>query len=254
MQNYKPNTKIMKKIVSLLILITLIISCKKNKDHGFNSEKESINYVLQKFPMIDRNLVLVRKIDLDSSSITLLRNPNKRTYDEILVFEKRNKFYAIPFFSNMYADYWNFENDPQPKLFPKTNSTFEKEFSNLIKILNLTGVEFDMLINELMFSTLHTENKLNDKLSILQNKTYITQRVDKYKIEEIDSCSKRTNIAFTNILKDYNSKKIMIRFQYFLDQKNGRIYKIENKGEKENDLKIIIKTYRIDCFMYPSTY
>ena len=127
----------MKKIVSILILLNLIISCKENKDRGFDSEKESISFVLEKFPMINKNLTPVRKIDLDSLSITLLQTSNKRTYDEILVFEKKNKFYAIPFFSNMYADYWNFENDNQPKLFPKTNSTFEKEFSNLIKTLNL---------------------------------------------------------------------------------------------------------------------
>ncbi len=231
-----------------------MISCKENKNLSFDSEKESITNLLEKFPMIDKNLTQVRKIDLDSLSITLLRNHNKKAYDEILVFEKKNKFYALPFFSNMYADYWDFQNDNQPNLFPKTNSTFEKEFSNLITTLNLTGSEFDLLIDELMFSTLHTENKLNDKLSILQNKTYFTQRVDKYKIEETDSCSKRTNIAFDHIVKDYNSKDKMIRFQYFFDQKNGRIYKIENKSEKENDLKIVIKTYRMDCYMYPSTY
>jgi len=244
----------MKKIISLLILITFMISCKENKNLSFDSEKESITSVLEKFPMIDKNLTSVRKIDLDSLSITLLRNPNKKAFDEILIFEKKNKFYAIPFFSNMYADYWNFENDKQPNLFPKTNSTFEKEFSSVITSLNLTGSEFDLLIEELMFSTLHVENKLNDKLSILQNKTFFTQRVDKHKIEEADSCNKRTNIVFDQISKDYNSKDIMIRFQYYLDQKNGRIYKIENKGTKENELKIVIKTYRIDCYMYPATY
>lgn len=244
----------MKKIISLLILTTFMISCKENKNLSFDSEKESITSVLEKFPMIDKNLTSVRKIALDSLSITLLRNPNKKTFDEILVFEKKNKFYAIPFFSNMYADYWNFENDKQPNLFPKTNSTFEKEFSSVITSLNLTGSEFDLLIEELMFSTLHAENKLNDKLSILQNKTFFSQRVDKHKIEETDSCNKRTNIVLDQISKDYNSKDIMIRFQYYLDQKNGRIYKIENKGKKENELKIVIKTYRIDCYMYPATY
>jgi hypothetical protein len=233
----------MKKIISLLILITFMISCKEHKNLSFDSEKESITSVLEKFPMIDKKLTSVRKITLDSLSITLLRNPNKKAFDEILVFEKKNKFYAIPFFSNMYADYWNFENDKQPNLFPKTNSTFEKEFSSVITALNL-------LIKELMFSILHAENKLNDKLSMLQNKTFFSVRVDKHKIEETDSCNKRTNIAFDQIAKDYNSKSVIIRFQYYLDQQNGRIYKIENKGNKENELKIAIKTYRIDCYMY----
>jgi len=244
----------MKKNISLLILIIFVVSCKDNKRLSFDSEKESIIAVLEKFPMIDKNLTSVRKIDLDSLSITLLRNPNKKTFDEILVFEKKNKFYAIPFFSNMYTDYWNFENDKQPNLFPTTSSTFEKELSGVITQLNLTGSEFDLLIEELMFSTLHAENKLHDKLSILQNKTFFTQRVDKYKIEQADLCNKRTNWVFQQIANDYNSKDILIRFQYYLDQKNGRIYKIENKGTKGNEIKIVIKTYRIDCYMYPSTY
>ena len=201
----------MKKIVSLLILITLMFSCKQNKNFSSDSEKESIKYVLEKFPMIDKNLTLVRKIDLDSLSITLLRNPNKKVYDEILVFGKKNKFYALPFFSNMNADYWNFQNDHQPSLFPKTNSTFEKEFSNLITTLKLTGSEFDLLIYELMFSTLHAENKLNDKLIIIKNKTYMTQRVDKYKVENTDSCNKRTKIIYDELSKDYNSKESIIK-------------------------------------------
>jgi hypothetical protein len=124
--------KHMKNIFSILILIIFMVSCKEKNDLTFDSEKESITNILEKFPMIDKNLSLVRKIDLDSLSITLLRNPNKKAYDEVLVFRKKDKFYAIPFFSNMYADYWNFENDNQPSPFPKTNSKFEKEFLNLV--------------------------------------------------------------------------------------------------------------------------
>jgi len=243
----------MKKIVSILILLNLIISCKENKDRGFDSEKESISFVLEKFPMINKNLTPVRKIDLDSLSITLLQTSNKRTYDEILVFEKKNKFYAIPFFSNMYADYWNFENDNQPKLFPKTNSTFEKEFSNLIKTLNLTGEEFGILYQELMFSTLHTENNLNNKLSFFQNAVYFSGRVNKYKQEETDDCKKRINIVYEQINKDYNSKQIMIMSEYFLDKTNGRVYRFENKAKNFNEIKFNIKTYRIDCYTYPMT-
>lgn len=243
----------MKKIVLLLILLTLMISCKENKNLSFNSQKESVSFVLEKFPMIDKNLTAVRKIDLDSLSITLLQTSNKRIYDEVLVFEKRNKFYAIPFFSNMYADYWNFESDTQPKLFPKTNSTFEKEFLSLVKTLNLTGEEFNILYKELMFSILHTENNLNNKLSFFQNIIYYSSRVTKYKQEEADDCEKRTNIVYEQIYKDYNSKKIMMGSEYFLDKRNGRVYRFENKAKNYNEIKFNIKTYRIDCYTYPMT-
>jgi hypothetical protein len=225
-----------------------MVSCKEKNDHTFDSEKESITYILEKFPIIDKNLSLVRKIDLDSLSITLLRNPNKKAYDEVLVFRKKDKFYAIPFFSNMYADYWNFENDSQPGLFPKTNSTFEKEFSNIVKVLNLSGPEFSLLYEELMFSILHTEKDLNNKIGVFQNTTYMTNRVDKFKSEETDSCRKRTDLLFKQISGDYKNKQIMIMFQYYWDRENGRVYKFENKAKNFNEIKFSFKTYRIDCY------
>jgi hypothetical protein len=243
----------MKSIVSILILMILMVSCQENNDHSFDSEKESVTDVLEKFPMIDKNLKSVRKIDLDSLSITLLRNPNKRAYDEILVFEKKNRFYAIPFLSNMYSDYWNFQNDKQAKLFPKTNSTFEKELSDLIINLNLTGSEFGLFFDELMLSTLNTESDLYNKLSFFQNATYMSTRVDKYKTEESDSCKKRTNLLFNQMSKDYNNKQIKI-FRYFWDKGNGRVYKFENTAKDFNEIKFNFKTYRIDCYVYPSTY
>lgn len=238
-----------KYLVLILMLITLLISCKeKNKDSSFNSEKESISLVLKKFPMIDSNLTAVRKIDLDSLSITLLRNNNKTVYDEVLVFEKKDKFYSIPFFSNMYSDYWNFENDKQPKLFPKTNSTFEKEFLKLIKTLKINPIEFDIILDELMFTTLHAENNIIDKSAILKNKVYNTSRVDRYSMEVSDSCSKRTIKIFDQITKESNV--VMRRFEYFFDEKNGRIYRFENESKNINELKIRIKTYRVDCYLY----
>lgn len=239
----------MKKIALIVIVIIAIVSCREDKDHGFNSEEESVASVLEKFPMIDKNLTSVRKIDLDSLSITLLRNPNKKAYDEVLVFEKKNKFYAIPFFSNMYADYWNFENDNQPKLFPITNSTFEKELSNLIPTLNVNVDEFSLLFGELMESVLHTETNLNNKLSLFKNTSFISFRVEKFKNEETDSCKKRTALFYDQLTKDYNNKQVMSLFQYNWDKKNGRVYKFENTSKNQNEIKFNIKTYRVDCYL-----
>jgi len=243
----------MKSTILILILTISMISCKENKDQGCNSEKESITSVLKKFPMIDKNLTTVKKIDLDSLSIILLRNPNKKAYDEVLVFEKKNKFYAIPFFSNMYADYWDFENDNQPKLFPKTNSTFEKELSKLIVSLNLKPNEFGILFDELMSSTLNTEKDLQNKSYLFQNQVYLSHRVDKYKTEETDNCIRRNNLLFDQIVKNYNKNDLMIMFQYYFDRKNGRVYKIENKGKNFNEINFSFKTYRIDCYYQQMT-
>lgn len=237
---------IIKNITLILTLIILTISCKESKNNDFSSENDIVSNLLKKFPTIEKNLILVRKVDFDSLSITLLQNKNKKAFDEVLVFEKNNKFYAIPFFSNMYTDYWDFKNTTN--LFPKTNSTFDKEFSKLITNLNITPNEFDLVINELMFSVLHAESITLDKIDILKNNIYRTNRVYKYKIEDSNECLKRTNKIFDQIAIDSNV--LLKRFQYFFDKKNGRIYKIENKSKKLDELKISIQTYRIDCYLY----
>lgn len=236
----------MKKTALLLILSIMMVSCKQNST-AVNSQQEIVAGLLKKFPMLGKDMTLVRKISLDSISITLLRNDSK-VYDEVLIFEKNGKCYAIPLFSNMYSDYWNFQNNDQPTLFPATNSTFDKEFSKLVTALNITPNEFDIIINELMFSVLHAENDLESKIGILKNNRYQTYRVDKYKIEEPDKCLKRRNKIFDQISKE--SSTGIRRFQYFLDKSNGRIYKIENESKNGDKVKIKIQTYRIDCYSY----
>lgn len=238
------------KILNLIIISIFLslLSCKKQADHYSNSEKESISNVLKKFPMINKNLEKVRKVDLDSLSITLFKNKDNEVYDEVLVFEKANRFYAIPFFSNMYYDYWEYKNEAQKQLFPKTNSTFNKEIHTLIKQLDLTPNEFGLLYKELMNSTLHTEINLEHTSKLFSNYIYLSNRVKKYKIEESDYCLKRTKQIFEKIEKD--SKKTIRYNQYYLDSDNGRIYEIINNSKDYRELNFTIKTYRIDCFFY----
>lgn len=74
-----------------------LYSCHNENDNGFNSAEKSIESTLEKFPMINKSLEKTREVNLDSLSIQLYKNPNNDVYDEILVFEKKKKFYAIPF-------------------------------------------------------------------------------------------------------------------------------------------------------------
>lgn len=235
------------KIILAVIIVFITISCERKKESNANEEKTAVEGLLKKFPMLDKDFVLVRKAVLDSMSISLFRSRNE-VYDELLIFEKKGKYYAMPFFSNMYSDYWNFQNDNQPRLFPSTNSSFNKEFSELIADLKITPAEFDLVINELMLSVLHAENNIEGKAGCLSNNSYRTYRVDKYKIEESDSCLKRTNEIFDQISKESNVN--LRRFQYFFDKSNGRIYKIENEAKNNNELKIKIESYRVDCYSY----
>lgn len=230
------------------VCFIVIFSCGKKDNSGFESAEKSLNFTLQNFSMIDKNLEKVKELNLDSISISLYKNPDKEDYDEVLVFRKNDKFYAIPFFSNMYFDYWNFDNLNQKQLYPKTNSTFEEQIKSVVSELNLTPQEFGLVLNELMKSVLNAETNLDLKPKIFNNYIYSTFRVDKYKIEESDSCIKRTEKIYEHILQEAN--KTIRYVQFYLDSENGRIYEIINDGRKKGDLKFRIKVHKIDCFSY----
>lgn len=245
----KTNTLIKFKPFVVAILLMLILSCKKTERNRFDSEKKSIEFTLHNFPMINKNFEKVKEVNLDSLSISLYQNTKKKDYDEILVFRKNTKFYAIPFFSNTYFDYWDFDNESQIQLYPKTNSTFEKQIKEVVSELDLTPKEFGLLIEELMKSVLDTETNLHLKPKIFENYIYQTYRVNKYKIEESDSCLVRTKNLYKDILIE--AGKAIQYNQFFLDSQNGRVYKFINESKNKGDLKFKIKTYRIDCFSYP---
>lgn len=226
-----------------------IISCEK-QGSGFDSADKSINYVLKEYSMIDRHLEKSKELNLDSLSISIYKNPEKIDYDEVLVFRKKKKFYAIPFFSNMYFDYWNFEDEKQKQLYQKTNTNFSIQLKMVATQLNLTPEEFGLIIEELMKSVLNTETNLYLKPKIFENYIYSLDRVDKYKIEEIDSCAKKTTEIYTKILKDHDRKEALRNNQFYLDSNNGRVYEFINESRKKGDIQFKIKTYRLECFSY----
>lgn len=239
----------MKNFILIFLIIFMMVSCEKEKKERFNTKEKSIEYVLEKFPMIDKNLKQVRQVNLDSLSITLYRNSKKVDYDEVLIFEKSNQFYAIPFLSNMYFDYWEFQNGNQTQLYQKTNSTFNKELKNVILALNLTDEECVLAINEIFLSVLRSEINLSSKPQIFENYVYNTERVDKYKVEEHEFCIERSKKIFEKIQND--SKEAIKYNQYYLDAMNGRVYEVINTSPQTRGFSFEIKTYRIDCFSYP---
>ncbi|AYN00635.1 hypothetical protein [Chryseobacterium sp. 3008163] len=239
----------MKNFILIFLIIFVIVACEEEKNNGFDTEEKSIEYVLEKSPMIDKNLKQVRQVNLDSLSITLFRNSKKVDYDEVLVFQKNNQFYAIPFLSNMYFDYWEFRNETQLQLYAKTNTTFEQQFKDVVRELKLKPDEVRLLFDELMLSILHTETNLHFKPQILENFVYSTERVDKYKIEESEVCIARTKRIFEEIKKD--SQKIRRYEKYFLDSENGRVYQLITTSHLSGKFSFQIKIYRIDCFSYP---
>jgi len=239
----------MKNFLLLFFIVFFFFCCKKEDSLAFDTKEESVKYVLKRFPAISGDFKGIRTISTDSLSITLLRNNNKDDYDEVLVFKKNEKYYSIPFFSNMYFDFWEFQDENQNQLYQKTNSTFNKELKNVIIALNLTDEESILVINELFMSVLRSEINLNLKPMIFENYVYQTERVNKYKIEETEFCTERTKKIFEKIKND--SKEVIRYNQYYLDSTNGRIYEVINTSPQTKRFSFEIKTYRIDCFSYP---
>lgn len=245
LQSLKKNRKMKFKFLIFLILF-FICSCKNEKFKSVSeNEQKSINSVLDRFKFIDKKMEKIKRVEFDSLAISLYRNVNKIDYDEILVFQKENKFYAIPFFSNMYYDFWNFKNEPEKSKFSNTGTTFEKELENSATALNLNANEKQQMFNQLITSVLNTEDMLEKKPKLFEDFVQYTPRKSKYKDEEGKNCIERTTKLYQQILED---RKNGIRPTYILDKENGRAYKLHNESKNINEFILKIDTYRVDCY------
>jgi len=233
-------------IIILLLSFIFVNSCKnKSINPTSQNEQESINYVLDKFPFIDKKLEKIKKVEFDSLAISLYRNVDKTDYDEILVFQKGNNSYAIPFFSNMYYDFWNFKNENEKSQFPTTNTTFEKELEKSATYLNLNSDEKQQIFIQLITSILNTEDMLEKKPQMFEDFVLFSSRKSKYKDEEANDCLKKTKELYKQIIEDRING---IRPSYILDKENGRVYKLFNESKISNEYILRIETYRVDCY------
>ena len=233
------------RIITALVFF-LLISCKKEKISSVSeSEKSSINLVFSRLPFIEKKMEKIKKVEFDSLAISLYRNVDKTDYDEILVFQKGNQFYAIPFLSNMYYDFWNFKNETEKSQFPKTNTNFEKELNNVAINLKLNAGEKQLIFNQLITSILNTEDMLEKKPQMFEDFVEFSPRKSKYKDEEPKDCLERTTKLYKQILED---RKNGIRPTYILDKENGRVYKLFNESKNINEFNLRIETFRVDCY------
>lgn len=228
-------------IIILLLSLIFVNSCKNATSQN---EQESINYVLDKFPFIEKKLKKIKKVEFDSLAISLYRNVDKADYDEILVFQKGNNSYAIPFFSNMYYDFWNFKNENGKNQFSQTNTTFEKELEKSARYLNLNADEKQQIFVQLITSILNTEDMLEKKPQMFEFVLF-SSRKSKYKDEEPNDCLKKTKVLYKQIIEN---RKKGIRPTYILDKENGRVYKLINESKNSNEYILRIETYRVDCY------
>jgi len=166
----------------------------------------------------------------------------------IILINQKNECYAIPFFSNKYRDYWNFELEKPIDGVKKTNTTFELEITKAINALNLndtigTGAK---VLDEMLISLLNCQSirETDSKIfEVIWPTWYREQPTDNW-----DSCITRQRKNFKSIVQRIHPTESYYNYNAYLDLRNDRIYQIVNQGKNRGrKLKPEIKTYRQNC-------
>lgn len=248
---------LLKMLFLQFLILTTFFSCKSTTSQP-NIEK-AISDLTDKFSQLPRGASnqtdyykLVRTVIFGENNFQLqLRSTPDSIKDKqqiIILINQKNECYAIPFFSNKYFDYWNFEFDKPIKGIKKTNTTFEKEFTKAINTLNLndTHETSSKVINELFKSVLNCEQiKETDSIHFegLSLTNYHNQPT-----ENFDSCWIRQRKNFNSIKLLIHPSKNYYNYNAYLDNQNSRIYQIINQGkDRWKKMKPIIKMYRQGC-------
>lgn len=243
------------KLIIALIIVTLVACQPKNDSQ--NIEKTIVE-LANKFPQLPKGngkqteyYKLVRSVSIENNNIQIqLRSAPDSIEDPqqiIIITNLKGQHYAIPFLSNSYRDYWNFQFDtPIPNL-QRTNTTFEKELKVALDTLNLNDTigTAGKLISELLFSVLHCRTIYESDSSAL----HVIHLIDNnlIPVANTDSCFVRLKKNYKAISDEIHPKDYIDNYNAFWDKENGRIYQISNRNGWRRKLKLSIKVYREDC-------
>lgn len=200
----------MKNLLAIFFLFIVLGSCNQvKKEDTFSTSNEAFENVLERFPSLvyshrdSVQFISERKISIenDSIQINLIKIENDKDENQILIFKNKfNQYYAIPIFTTMHRDYWDFENDTILNKFPKVGTTFEKEYNSIFKKLKLKNNFYpfhNLCFNEILkFEHISDTYKLNAYRRYLFSNYYSS-----FDIEDETICTKRIDTNIDNILK-----------------------------------------------------
>lgn len=190
----------------LIISLSLILfSCNEVNEY-YKTSKEAIIKVKEKFPSLiyssDKKIkeISIRKVSIenDSIEINLIKFEGDEDENKILVFKnKENHYYAIPLFSTLHRDFWDFKNDSILKKFPNVKSTFRQEFLKMLNLLKFNNIEFRILYYETFKNVLEWK--------------FINS------IEDLKKEYNKINISNNYLINNENSKKSVKRINKNID-------------------------------------
>lgn len=232
----------------LLAIILMCFSCQKGEQSTFSSAESSNKHLLERFPMLGKELIKIKEVTMDTLSISIYKTPDGY-YNKVVVFRKDNQFQSLPLFYNVYFDYWEYQ-ETQPQTAPKTGTTFDKEIKSVFRNLKLSRDEENNIREELMKSVLNTETFLDEKpqlFNIVFKDDLSLDNDGKMKLENEDSCLARNQKIYRYILNE--SRKTIRNKAFYLDREHDRVYEWVYDAEKPYPLSHI-KVHRLSCFSY----
>jgi len=238
------------KIFLLVVLFLTIFGCGQQQ-----SDTNTINKLFVRFPQLQNqfgNYNLIRSVSFGRPTITIKLYSQADSVDDkqqiIVVTDSKLHSYAVPFFSNTYRDYWNFQFDNTNQNIKLINTTFEKQLNICLDTLNLNDTigTAGKVVNEILYSLLHCQEiNLSDSsdFEIIQisNKNSIPE-------EDSDSCYKRFKRNWETISGDLSPNKNIIYKDSYWDKDNLRIYQFDFKNFKRKQKNYFkLNTFRQDC-------
>lgn len=251
----------LKSLLIHLLVLTTVVSCKPTTSDP--NVEMVISELTERFPQLPRGRS--NQSDFYKLNRTVIYGKNEfqlqlySTPDSIenpqqiiVLINSKGEPYAIPLFSNKYRDYWNFEFEKPIEGIKRTNTTFEKEFTKAITVLNLndsTGIGAKVL-NEMLISLLNCQvvRETDERVFMSLDLTPFHDEPN----DDWDSCFVRQKKSFDAIKKSIHPSEYHYNYNAYLDTKNLRVYQIVNQGKNRGKkLKPEIKTYRLNCNTHP---
>lgn len=246
-------TRLQRLTCTLLSIIT-ISSCRQ-KDNQPNIEN-ALSNTISKYPQLPKGestfYRLVRSVTIGDNGIELQLRSTPDTLDDpqelIILINKDRQLYTIPFFSNTYHDYWNFQFDSVLGSVKPTHTTFEKELNTCLTELNLydTLGTVGKVINEIFFSLLQCQ-QVTDSDSLNLHSLYMTSNYS-LPYENRDSCYIRLQENWSEMKKAFHPKDYITNYNAYWDKRNKRVYQFDFKNfSRKQKLQFTLKNYRLDC-------
>lgn len=248
---------ITKTLLFSIFILLAFFSCKQTSSHQPNIEK-AVADLTDKFSQLPKGkskqidyYKLVRSVKNGEKNfeIQLRSSPNSlEDPQQIIIFiNPLGQCYGIPFFSNTYRDYWDFQFDHPISTVKRTNTTFARELMTALDSLHLNDTigTGSIVIDEMLFSLLHCV-KVTESDS---TKLFVIHMNDNHDIpeESSDSGFARLRKNYKAISSEWHPEEFISNYNAYWDNDNHRIYQFNTKEKgRRKKLDLSIKVYRQD--------